>query len=156
MSGLQQLEIEISVDLQEALLRAAEDGGAGPTAVRAAIADAALRFRPPARQVQEGIEALARRIPDRTKTSWTYHLSRTYGSEFFQALARVAPTLADEQLCVVASAISTDVRNGRVPADADGLAELRAEIRGRPELPPWAQIETEAVIVPHSDQPSAR
>lgn len=154
---LPDLGIAIEPDLQEALLRAAEDQAAGPTWTRAVLADAALQFRPEDRQVREAVAAFARTIPDQTKTSWTYYLGRTFGAEFFQAFAQVAPTYTDDQLFPIVSAISTDVRNGRVPPDAAGLAQLRAEIRRRPDLPPWAQIETEAVIVPHShDVPPGR
>jgi hypothetical protein len=145
-------EVTIEAGVQEALLRAAEDEQ-GPTAAREVIADAALRWRPVERHIEEGIASFGRSIPRQTKTSWTYYLGRTFGADFFRAFAAVAPTYTDDQLFTIVSAIGTDVRHGRVPANAAGLGLLRAEISRRPNLPPWAEIGTEAVVVPHSDAP---
>jgi hypothetical protein len=150
--GLRWMEITIEGAVQEALLRAAEDEQ-GPTAAREVIADAALRWRPAERHIEEGIAAFGRTIPRQTKTSRTYYLGRTFGADFFRAFAAVAPTYTDDQLFTIVSAIGSDVRNGRVPPNVAGLEALRAEVRRRPDLPPWAQIGTEATVVPHSDAP---
>lgn len=150
--SLRWMEVTIEGDVQAALLRAAEDEQ-GPNAAREVIADAALRWRPVERHLEEGIAAFSRSIPRQTKTSWTYYLGRTFGADFFRAFAAVAPTYTDDQLFTIVSAIGTDVRHGRVPANAAGLGLLRAEISRRPNLPPWAEIGTEAVVVPHSDAP---
>lgn len=130
----------IDDDLQEALLRAAEDTAFAPGGTRRVFADAALRFRPEERQIAEAIAAFQRNIPAQSKVERTYYLSRHFGAAFFQAMAQAAPRFSDRDLFRVVSAIGVDVSDGRVSPDAAGLDELRAQVSSRPSAPSWAQI----------------
>ena len=129
----------IERDLQLAFLGAAEDESLS-LGTRARIASMALEYRPPDVRVREVIEVLSRPIPRHTKRTWTFMLGRTHGSEFFIPLALAATTFSDYDLATVTTAIGSDVRDGRVHADAAGLEALRELVRQRPGLPPWAQI----------------
>jgi hypothetical protein len=99
------------------------------------------RNLPAAVKIEEGVAALLRNLPGRRLI--VYHLSRTYGAAFYQAVARVAPRMTDDQLYYLARSIGSEIGGGRADPRAAGLEEIRAEVARRPNLPSWAKIPRE-------------
>ena len=129
--------------LQRALIRVAEDSLL-LRGVRERVATAALAKRPEELHVEDFVRFAGSSIPRTVKTRRIYYLSREFGSSFFAPVAAVAETLSDEDLFTLSSAIGTDVRDGRVDPNAEGLDEIRAVVCGRPSMPPWAHIPSSA------------
>lgn len=125
--------------LQRAMIRVAEDSSL-LRGVRERVATAALAKRPEELHVEDFVRFAASSIPRTVKTRRIYYLSREFGSSFFAPVAAVAETLSDDDLFTLSSAIGTDVRDGRVNPNAEGLDEIRAVVCSRPSMPPWAHI----------------
>lgn len=133
MSGLG----PITPGLRDAMYRAAEDGAIDrelrETIAMAAFETSQAREMPEAVKIEEGVAGLRRSLPRRE--TMVYHLSRTYGGAFFQALARVAPTFSDGDFGLVVQAIAVEVIDGRLDPAAGGLDAIRTELARRGQDP---------------------
>jgi hypothetical protein len=120
--------------LRAALLRAAEDDVTFLEGTRGLFVIVAFKNRPASAMVEEAVAALSMRIPRQTKASLTYKMSREHGAAFYQAAARAARRMTDDDLFLLVVSIRSEINDGRADPRARGLEPLRAEIARRPEL----------------------
>jgi hypothetical protein len=125
----------IYLDMQEALLRAAEDPDFMGGRPREELVRTALYYRPRELWIDEAISAFRRAIPPQSIRYETFRLSREFGGVFYERLVREAPTLTDEAFLAVIRALGTEIRDGRADPNAAGMEELRAMTEVRAENP---------------------
>jgi hypothetical protein len=123
----------VTPDMQEALIRAAEDPGFIGGRYEEEMIRIALTHRPRELWIAEAISAFRRAIPSQTITFATYSLSREFGSEFYERIASEAPTLSDDVFLTIIRALSTEIQDQRADPNAAGMGALRemAERRAR-------------------------
>jgi hypothetical protein len=125
----------ITPDMQEALLQGAEDPGFIGGRYEEEMVRIALSHRPRDLWISEALAAFHRTIPRQSITSATYRLSREFGSEFYEELARRAPTMDDVIFFTVIHALASEIQDERADPNADGMEELRAIAASRARYP---------------------
>lgn len=129
----------IKSDMQEALLRAAEDPNFMGGRPREQLVGTALYYRPRELWLDESISALRRAIPRQSIADITYRLSREFGSEFYERLVAEAPTLNDEVFFTVIHALGSEIQDERADPNARGMEALRVMAATRARVP-WDSL----------------
>lgn len=138
---LNALPAELPPEMRAALTTRAEDEGVATPYRAAFLGKAAAALSGPER-VEASLRAFRRSVP----REWVHHESRYLirdprtTSAFLANVAAVAHEFSLDVLNTVGSVVATDVRDGRLSAEAPGLAQLRDALLETDGLSPLAQI----------------
>lgn len=128
-------------DLSDAFMEAAADPAFAGDGPRGVLADAAVfGLADESSQVEVAVAGFGSDVPRSWVANTSRRLARSRGADFFREVSGEATEMSDPIMFTIADVLRTDIVDGILEPDSEGLDLIRRSVETRQEVPQSARI----------------